>query len=538
VSNRSRRWNALSGLWLVLVLSATSVAPAFAANGNFPPADSLYHSYPEMVSHIHDVAAAHPDIVKLSSIGDSYEGRKLWVAKVSDHVAVDESEPEVLFDGLHHAGEYMSAEMTIAILDLLASNYGGGDRLGHRVTKLVNSREIWIVFIVNPDGLQHTLDGDPYFPWRKNRQPTPGSSWIGTDLNRNYSFRWGCCGGSSSDPASADFRGPFAFSAPETQAMRDFIHSRVVHGRQQIRVSITYHIPGRFVLWPYGYTSKAIPPTMTSLDHATYVALGTAMAERNGYRPLQWGSARRTSGSAIDWQYGTQRIFSFLVELGTSDDIPDEQIAPETARNRDAVLYLIKMAHCPYVAIGKGAQLCGAYFDDLEIDRGWTTDPDGTDTSTNGAWARGIPKADPLQLDTASSGQSVLATGLAAGHDVDGGTTTVRSPVIHLPGDATSLHLRYWVGLGSDATAGDSFVIRLVTADGALLKRPLTVNGDGTAHAPLWQTLNYPIPLELAGQDIRIELRATDGNADSGVEAGVDQVRIGAPWPLGGDISR
>ena len=33
-------------------------------------------------------------------------------------------------------------------------------------------------------------------PWRKNRQPNAGSSAVGTDLNRNWGYRWGCCGGS------------------------------------------------------------------------------------------------------------------------------------------------------------------------------------------------------------------------------------------------------------------------------------------------------------------------------------------------------
>ena len=65
--------------------------------------------------------AAHPDIVKLSSIGKSYQGRTIWVAKVSDNVAVDEDEPEVLFDGLHHAREHLSLEQTLAILRWLTT---------------------------------------------------------------------------------------------------------------------------------------------------------------------------------------------------------------------------------------------------------------------------------------------------------------------------------------------------------------------------------------------------------------------------------
>ena len=83
-----------------------------------------------MVDHIQQVAAAHPDIVRLFSIGRSHEGRELWAAEVSDQPGTDEGEPEVLFDGLHHAREHLSAEMTISILDLLAGQYGRDTGLG------------------------------------------------------------------------------------------------------------------------------------------------------------------------------------------------------------------------------------------------------------------------------------------------------------------------------------------------------------------------------------------------------------------------
>ncbi|TMF41223.1 MAG: zinc carboxypeptidase, partial [Chloroflexi bacterium] len=77
---------------------------------DFPPQDSLYHSYAEMVSEIHAVEAAHPDIVHVFSIGKSYQGRDIWAAKISDNVATDEPEPEIMFDALHHAREHLTVE--------------------------------------------------------------------------------------------------------------------------------------------------------------------------------------------------------------------------------------------------------------------------------------------------------------------------------------------------------------------------------------------------------------------------------------------
>ena len=68
-------------------------------------------------------------------------------------------------------------------------------------------------------------------------------------------------------------------------------------------------------------------------------------------------------------------------------------------RNHDALLYFMEQADCPYRAIGKAHQYCGPYFDDFEINRGWTVNPDGTDTATDGTWQRGVVKADTFQLD-------------------------------------------------------------------------------------------------------------------------------------------
>ncbi len=249
-----RRLVLLPSIALALVVPAVAPAGALAAS-DFPVGWRGFHTYPEMVSEIHEVAAAHPDIVHLVSIGQSYQGRQLWAAKISDNVNVDENEPEVLFDGVHHSDEHMGLEMTLHILHWLADDYGKDAR----VTNIVNTREVWIIFEMNPDGATFDIKNGHFHFWRKNRQPTPGSSSIGTDLNRNYGYHWGLGGRTSRNPQAITYHGPKAFSAPETRAYRDFLASRVVGGRQQIRAAITFHEAGRLVMWPYGYTKKNVP---------------------------------------------------------------------------------------------------------------------------------------------------------------------------------------------------------------------------------------------------------------------------------------
>ena len=151
---------------------------AISGADDFPPADAAYHNYDEMVTDIQQVAAGYPDLVYLFSIGQSYQGRELWAAKISDNVATDEDEPEVLFIGQHHAREHITVEMTLYILHLLAENYGTDPQ----ITDQVNSREIYIVFSTNPDGSEYDIATGSYRSWRKNRQPNSGSIYVGTDL--------------------------------------------------------------------------------------------------------------------------------------------------------------------------------------------------------------------------------------------------------------------------------------------------------------------------------------------------------------------
>jgi murein tripeptide amidase MpaA len=326
----------------------------------FPSADSAYHDYAEMTAEINAVAYSHPDIVSLlHNIGTSYEGRELLAVKISDNPTVDEDEPEVLFLGLHHAREHLTVEMTLYILHLLADDYGTDTQ----ITDLVNTREVYIVFNTNPDGGEYDIATGSYRSWRKNRQPNSGSSYVGTDLNRNYGYKWGCCGGSSGFPSSETYRGASAFSSPEMARVRDFVNSRVVNGKQQIRTSITFHTYAELVLWPYGYTYTDVPSDMTQDDHAVFVAMGQAMAAKNGYTAQQASDLYITDGTYDDWAYGVHKIFGYTFEMYPKSSSPgfyppDEDIPAQTSRNREAVLYLISYADCPYRIIGKEAAYC------------------------------------------------------------------------------------------------------------------------------------------------------------------------------------
>jgi carboxypeptidase T len=390
----------------------------------FPPADSNYHDYAEMLAELQQAALDHPSIFSLFSLGVSYEGRTIWAGKISDNVGTDEDEPEVLFTHHQHAREHITVEMALYTLGILTNEYGTDPQ----ITNLVDNRELWLVFDVNPDGGEYDIATGSYAAWRKNRQPNAGTSAIGTDLNRNWGYNWGCCGGSSGTPSSETYRGASAFSAPETQVVRDFVNSRIIGGTQQIKAHIDFHSYAELIMWPYGYTLTDVPADMTQDDHDTFVTMGQAMAATNGYTPQQASDLYISDGGIRDWMYGAHRAFSFTFEMYpvTSGQggfyPPDEVIPAQTTRNRAAVLYLLEQAGCPYAAIGKQGQYCNqppaapaslsATAGNGQVSLTWTASSGATFYNIHRATVSGGPHT-PIQLDW--PGTSFTDTGLTNG---------------------------------------------------------------------------------------------------------------------------
>lgn len=508
---------------------------------DFPPSDSAYHNYAEMTAAVNKVVADHPSIARKISIGTSHEGRDLMAVKISDNVGVDENEPEILFNSQQHAREHLTVEMAIYLLDLFTDNYGSDAR----ITNIVNNREIWIIPSVNPDGSEYDIATGSYRSWRKNRQPNSGSSAVGTDLNRNWDYLWGCCGGSSGSTSSDTYRGPSAFSAPETRALRDFVNSRVVGGVQQIKANIDFHTYSELVLWPFGHTTANTTTGMTLDQYNTFATIGQQMAATNNFTPQQSSDLYITDGSSIDWMWARHGIWAYTFELyprgaaGGGFYPPASVINRETTRNREAVLILSEYADCPYRAIGKQSQYCGGgnpgttvWSDTFETATGWTINPAGTDTATSGQWERGVAQATnsggALQL-TAFGGSNSLVTGRLAGsaagdYDVDGGVTSARSPAISLPSSGTlTLSLAWYLAHLNNSSSADYFRVSVVHNGGTTTL--FNQAGAASNRYGSWSTGSYNLT-PYAGQSVRIQVEAADASTASLVEAAIDNVAI------------
>ncbi len=299
----------------------------------------IYHTYSENVAFQDSLHLLYPEVISEKwSLGKSHQGRDIWCFRVSANPEVDEDEPEILIDGLHHAREIMAAEFPIMFAEYLAENYGSDPE----ITWLLDNRELYVIPVVNPDGFTYNEQTAPNGGgmWRKNRRDN-GDGTIGVDPNRNYPYYWGLDdSGSSPTPSSETYRGPSAGSEPEIQALMNFINSHNIVTHDSV------HSYSNLTLYPWGYTSSDSP------HNDIFVHMASEMTKFNGYAPGQPSDILyEVNGGANDWVYGETgehgRIFSFTNEIGGYSDgfWPDESRRGELfAENIWPHIYLMRVA--------------------------------------------------------------------------------------------------------------------------------------------------------------------------------------------------
>lgn len=280
----------------------------------------FYCSYDSLVSIMRNWAASYPSICRLESIGQTYQNRWIYGVKISDNVNIDEDEPEVLLEAMHHSREWATPQAARYFADTILRNYTTNPAF----QSFVDNHEIWVFPIINVDG--YVYDYPSQRSWRKNRQPY--GSAIGCDPNRNYN---GACNGSrmadwgalvpgsqsSHLPSSETFMGGYGAWGYEVAALCRFFKQRT------FLADISLHSYSELVLWPYG--NGETPP-----DNQIYVSLGQRMAQQmqklsgGTYTPQPSSQLYPTSGGSIDWMYGWARhiggfpCLSYVFEIGTA----------------------------------------------------------------------------------------------------------------------------------------------------------------------------------------------------------------------------
>ncbi len=275
----------------------TNIKFAFPQNLIMAP-DEQYKNPQEIEDFVNEVHAQYPDITEIKSIGKSLEGRDIWAIKISDHVRVDEIEPVVLVNAMHHAREVMTPEITTDMISYLTSNYGKDAD----VTRWVNNTEIWVVPMFNVDGNNKMWNEDSM--WRKNTRDRHG-----VDLNRNYPYGWNSCKGSSASTGAQDYRGTAPASEPETQAMMNLV--------AEIKpvFDISYHSYSEIVIYPYG-----CKPNRTPTEEAVEI-IGSEIGKKIDYKPgTAWELLYNADGGDIDWMYTAHQVIPFVIEVNSTWD--------------------------------------------------------------------------------------------------------------------------------------------------------------------------------------------------------------------------
>jgi hypothetical protein len=297
----------------------------------------LNNSYDRyIVNFLQDTNAAYPELTELLDIGDAWLGlntgyhRDIWVLRISneDPIFGDMAlkPPFFLFANVH-AREVSTPEMAIRYIKYLTDGYGGkgGYNVDPDVTWLLNHHVVYVLVTENPDGrVKNELNTGEY--WRKNVDNNDGctdqNNW-GVDLNRNSSFKWGCCGGSSGQPCAETYRGPNRGSEPEIYAFQTFATQIFSdwngnNGDDQIPQASPDITPGLFIslhsyqdeiLWPFGFSQGGAP------NNAQLQTIGRKLADiTTVMNPT--GFLYTVDGSNDDWVYGKLGIAAFTYEIG------------------------------------------------------------------------------------------------------------------------------------------------------------------------------------------------------------------------------
>lgn len=311
---------------------------------------TCYRKIDELYAQLEEINENYPQITELIQYGSSYEGRPLWILKITNKDnQVDK--PRYLVMSGTHGREMITPETAMVFIDHLLTGY----KRDPDITTIIDWQETYVIVSANPDG--HVRNEIDYSWWRKNTHPysTCTTGTYGVDLNRNHEFLWGNAG-SSTNPCSEIYRGPFPASEPETIALQNLVRSLFPDRREPdltapaprdtSGVLITIHSFAELILWPWGHTFTPAP------NGDGLAILGRQMARFNNYTPAQSIELYPTSGTSDDWAYGELGIAAFTFEIGDKYDGFNPSCSRYEALvqpNVEALHYAAMASYAPYI---------------------------------------------------------------------------------------------------------------------------------------------------------------------------------------------
>jgi carboxypeptidase T len=348
-----------------------AVAPAVAPIDE--TYDGGYHTVRAQYAHLDKVAADHPALATVVDYGDSYlktrnaaTGYDLKAVCLTHKQSGDcaltpnVTKPRFLFMTQIHAREIVTGDIAWRFIDHLANDYGRDSE----VTALLDGTEVWVVPIVNPDGVDVVQQGGnrPYLQ-RKNvdavsnahcANPPTGSNQAGVDLNRNTITHWDTSG-VTANPCGQTYPGKAGDSEPETKAIEGLFRKLFADQRgpgdgdaapaTARGAMISMHSYAGMNLFPWGWTNQH------TANDGPLRRIAQKMSSYNGYRYGQPGEILyNASGTSDDWSYGELGIASFTIEAASCGSFTPAYscTATDYAKNLPALMYVAKIARAPY----------------------------------------------------------------------------------------------------------------------------------------------------------------------------------------------
>lgn len=327
------------------------------------PGYACYETVEETFAVADGLIAARPTLARWVNAGPSWlktqnpdTGYDLKVLKLSNSAvpAPTEGKPKLFINSAIHAREYTTAPLVLEFARWLVNGHGSHAD----ATWILDHHEVHLLLHTNPDGRKRAETG---LSWRKNVNNAfcANTNTRGVDLNRNFSFQWNSTAGqgSSGNQCSLTYRGPFAGSEPETQAIEGYIRSLWPDRRgpapndpapaDTSGIHLDIHSFGQLVLWPWGAT-HAPAPNSTAL-----ATLGRRFAWFNGHQPTQSIGLYPTDGTSDGPSYGELGVAAYTFEVGTSFfqscGVYEADIKP---KNLPALVYAAKVVRTPYITPG------------------------------------------------------------------------------------------------------------------------------------------------------------------------------------------
>jgi murein tripeptide amidase MpaA len=292
----------------------------------FAPLDAAtlfrdYRSYEEYMDFLKTLPGASE-----FTIGTTFENRAIRGVKFGSGTK------QIVFNGGIHAREWISPATVVFVSNFLTGSDPRAARLREQFT-------FHVIPVLNPDGYAFTRLSSRNRLWRKNREPNQGQSCIGTDVNRNFGFKWGLPGASGS-ACSDTYRGPSAFSSREARALENYIKSLT-----DVVSYLDFHSYSQLWLYPWGYDCRFKSPDDAQFNEASRLAVN-ALRTKYGTAYTFGPSCTtiyQTSGTTVDHIYGANGVkYSMTLELRDTGrfgfTLPADQIVPTGEETVDALV--------------------------------------------------------------------------------------------------------------------------------------------------------------------------------------------------------